>query len=102
VTVVNRGDVTFEVAGVGLGHGDAAVWAVDHEGRGPHQAVVPGESLTESFDVSRIPDDWLAGPVVGLVELVSGETFTSGEPEAIHPWALARIRGSGGPESLGG
>jgi hypothetical protein len=80
---VNRGEGTFEVQNVWLA--DAAqepiVLAFHDDGR----PVAPGESLRESFDVANIltsKPNWL-GPVIGVVELVAGETFTSGEPE---PW----------------
>jgi hypothetical protein len=94
VTVVNRGEVNFEVEDVGLTHptGDPAVWSLGC----CHPPVAPGESVRESFNVAEIADDWLTrGPVVevlGVVRLVSGETFTSGEPEPVDGWALARTR----------
>jgi hypothetical protein len=92
VTAVNRGDVTFEVKNLWIA--DAAreptVLAFYADGR----PVAPGESLRQSFDVAEIVTsrpDWL-GPVIGVVELVAGETFTSGEPEAVDPSLLAHIR----------
>jgi hypothetical protein len=93
VTTVNRGDVTFEVKEVGLvvdPTGPPAVWAFHDDGR----PVAPGESLRESFDVAHLiaefPDDPLSS-VVGVVTLVSGETFTSGEPEPVDASSLALI-----------
>lgn len=92
VTAVNRGDVTFEVKNVWLADpsGEPTVLAMHDDGR----RVAPGESLRESFSVWEIVSEtpgW-SGPVVGVVELVSGETFTSGEPEAVDSSLLALLR----------
>jgi hypothetical protein len=99
VTAVNRGEVTFEVKNVWIADAslEPTVLAFYDDAR----PVGPGESLRESFDVAQIVTsrpDWF-GPAIGVVELVAGETFTSGEPEALDAWSLARIRGSDGPEA---
>jgi len=91
VIVINRSATTIVLDKVGVGHpvGQPVLWVLDAEGI----RLGPGEDLRRTIEATQVPEPMSAGPLVGIVHLLSGgKSFMSTPPQHLHAHYLAKVR----------